>query len=109
VRTLTSPFQEADAETLKMTEGRIHAQGKSPDTGVTFHNAPDSLSPVQALEGRASAAESRTHNNQNNLGPFFQADIFAFGAHQGSWRVVPSQRGEAQRLQSDYTFRVRFQ
>jgi xanthine dehydrogenase YagR molybdenum-binding subunit len=36
VRTDKSPFQNADAKTLRMSAGRIHAADKSPDSGVPF-------------------------------------------------------------------------
>jgi xanthine dehydrogenase YagR molybdenum-binding subunit len=52
VRTPNSPFQNVDAKTLKMTEGRIHAQDKSPDTGVPFQDIL-ALRNLVGLDGHA--------------------------------------------------------
>src|SRR5438477_2586539 len=35
VAALTSPFEKADPQTLKLTGGRIHSEGQSPDSGVS--------------------------------------------------------------------------
>jgi xanthine dehydrogenase YagR molybdenum-binding subunit len=52
VRTPSSPFQNADAKSLKMTQGRIHAQDKSPDTGVPFQDIL-ALRNLVGLDGHA--------------------------------------------------------
>jgi len=52
VRTPNSPFQNVDAKTLKMTQGRIHAQDKSPDTGVPFQDIL-ALRNLVGLDGHA--------------------------------------------------------
>jgi xanthine dehydrogenase YagR molybdenum-binding subunit len=52
VRTPNSPFQNADAKTLKMTQGRIHAQDKSPDTGVPYQDIL-ALRNLVGLDGHA--------------------------------------------------------
>jgi|HubBroStandDraft_4_1064222.scaffolds.fasta_scaffold00844_11 xanthine dehydrogenase YagR molybdenum-binding subunit len=52
VYTPNSPFQNVDAKTLKMTQGRIHAQDKSPDTGVPFQDIL-ALRNLVGLDGHA--------------------------------------------------------
>jgi xanthine dehydrogenase YagR molybdenum-binding subunit len=52
VRTPNSPFQNADAKTLKMTQGRIHAKDKSPDTGVPYQDIL-ALRNLVGLDGQA--------------------------------------------------------
>jgi len=52
VRTPNSPFQNVDAKTLKMTQGRIHAQDKSPDTGLPFQDIL-ALRNLVGLDGHA--------------------------------------------------------
>ncbi|HXO04777.1 MAG TPA: xanthine dehydrogenase family protein molybdopterin-binding subunit, partial [Candidatus Sulfotelmatobacter sp.] len=71
VRTPGSPFQNADAKTLKMTQGRIHAQDKSPDTGVPFENIL-ALRNLVGLDGHA-----RTDADANAK----KFSTHSFGAH----------------------------
>jgi xanthine dehydrogenase YagR molybdenum-binding subunit len=71
VRTPGSPFQNADAKTLKMTQGRIHAQDKSPDTGVPFENIL-ALRNLVGLDGHA-----RTDADPNAK----KFSTHSFGAH----------------------------
>jgi xanthine dehydrogenase YagR molybdenum-binding subunit len=71
VRTPNSPFQNADAQTLKMTEGRIHAQDKSPDTGVPFQDIL-ALRNLVGLDGHAKT------DADPNMKKF---STHSFGAH----------------------------
>jgi xanthine dehydrogenase YagR molybdenum-binding subunit len=71
VRTPNSPFQNADAKTLKMTQGRIHAQDKSPDTGVPFQDIL-ALRNLVGLDGHAKT------DADPNMKKF---STHSFGAH----------------------------
>jgi xanthine dehydrogenase YagR molybdenum-binding subunit len=71
VRTPNSPFQNAEAKTLKMTQGRIHAQEKSPDTGVPFQDIL-ALRNLVGLDGHA-----RTDADPNMK----KFSTHSFGAH----------------------------
>jgi xanthine dehydrogenase YagR molybdenum-binding subunit len=71
VRTPNSPFQNADAKTLRMTQGRIHAQDKSPDTGVPFQDIL-ALRNLVGLDGHA-----RTDADPNMK----KFSTHSFGAH----------------------------
>jgi xanthine dehydrogenase YagR molybdenum-binding subunit len=70
-RTSGSPFQNADAKALKMTQGRIHAQDESPDTGVPFENIL-ALRNLVGLDGHA-----RTDADPNAK----KFSTHSFGAH----------------------------
>ena len=50
--TAGSPFEKADPKTLKMTGGRVHREGQSPESGVSF---PDvlKLRKFSGLDGQA--------------------------------------------------------
>jgi xanthine dehydrogenase YagR molybdenum-binding subunit len=54
-RTPGSPFEKADPKTLTMTEGRLHAQGQSPESGVPFEQILK-MRRLAALDGQAHAA-----------------------------------------------------
>jgi xanthine dehydrogenase YagR molybdenum-binding subunit len=71
VRTPNSPFQNADAKTLKITQGCIHAQDKSPDTGVPFQDIL-ALRNLVGLDGHA-----RTDADPNMK----KFSTHSFGAH----------------------------
>jgi xanthine dehydrogenase YagR molybdenum-binding subunit len=71
VRTPNSPFQNADAKTLKMTQGRIHVQDKPPDTGVPFQDIL-ALRNLAGLDGHA-----RTDADPNMK----KFSTHSFGAH----------------------------
>ena len=71
VWTPNSPFQNADAKTLKMTQGRIHAQDKSPDTGVPFQDIL-ALRNLVGLDGHAKT------DADPNMKKF---STHSFGAH----------------------------
>jgi xanthine dehydrogenase YagR molybdenum-binding subunit len=70
-KTEKSPFQNADLKTLQMSDGRIHAQDKSPDTGVPYQEilALRRLSSVDAQARTESPEEARKYS------------IHSFGAH----------------------------
>ena len=70
-RTPGSPFQNADAKTLKMTQGRIHAQDKSPDTGVPF----ESIIALRNLVGLDGHARTDADPNAKKF------STHSFGAH----------------------------
>ena len=71
VRTPNSPFQNTDAKTLKMTQGRIHAQDKVPDTGVPFQEVL-ALRNLVGLDGHA-----KTDADPNTK----KVSTHSFGAH----------------------------
>jgi xanthine dehydrogenase YagR molybdenum-binding subunit len=71
VRTPNSQFQNADAKTLKMTQGRIHAQDKSPETGVPFQDIL-ALRNLVGLDGHA-----KTDADPNTK----KFSTHSFGAH----------------------------
>jgi len=51
-RTAGSPFEKADATTLALTNGRVHAQGQSPESGVAFEKLLQ-LRKLASLEAEA--------------------------------------------------------
>jgi xanthine dehydrogenase YagR molybdenum-binding subunit len=71
VRSPNSPFQNADVKTLKMTHGRIHAQDKSPDSGVPFQDIL-ALRNLVGLDGHAKT------DADPNMKKF---STHSFGAH----------------------------
>ena len=71
VRTPSSPFQNADAKTLKMTQARIHLQDKSPDTGVLFQD-------ILALRNLAGLDGNAKTDADANMKKF---STHSFGAH----------------------------
>jgi xanthine dehydrogenase YagR molybdenum-binding subunit len=71
VRTPDSPFQNADAKTLKMTQARIHLQDKSPDTGVPFQD----ILALRNLQGLDGNAKTDADANMKNF------STHSFGAH----------------------------
>jgi xanthine dehydrogenase YagR molybdenum-binding subunit len=71
VRTPSSPFQNADAKTLKMTQARIHVQDKSPDTGVLFQD-------ILALRNLAGLDGNAKTDADANMKKF---STHSFGAH----------------------------
>ncbi len=71
VRSPNSPFQNADVKTLKMTQGRIHAQDKSPDSGVPFQDIL-ALRNLVGLDGHAKT------DADPNMKKF---STHSFGAH----------------------------
>jgi xanthine dehydrogenase YagR molybdenum-binding subunit len=71
VRTPDSPFQNADAKTLKMTQARIHLQDKSPDTGVPFQD----ILALRNLAGLDGNAKTDADANMKNF------STHSFGAH----------------------------
>ena len=71
VRTPSSPFQNADAKTLKMTQARIHLQDKSPDTGVPFQD----ILALRNLAGLDGNAKTDADANMKNF------STHSFGAH----------------------------
>jgi xanthine dehydrogenase YagR molybdenum-binding subunit len=54
-RTPESPFNNADPKTLKMTAGRLHAQDKSPESGVAFQEIL-SLRRLAGIDGQAKTS-----------------------------------------------------
>jgi xanthine dehydrogenase YagR molybdenum-binding subunit len=66
-----SPFSKADPKTLKMTQGRVHAKDKSPDTGVPFQQVLAS----QNLVGLDGQAKTNGTDEQK------QYSTHSFGAH----------------------------
>jgi xanthine dehydrogenase YagR molybdenum-binding subunit len=71
IGTNKSPFQNAEIKTLKMTGGRIHAEDKSPDTGVPFQE-------ILAMRRLSSVdAEARTDEPEDSK----KYSIHSFGAH----------------------------
>ena len=70
-KTEKSPFQNADAKTLKMSNGRIYTQDKSADSGIAFQDvlALRKLSSVDAQARAESPAEAKKYA------------IHSFGAH----------------------------
>ena len=71
VRTPSSPFQNADAKTLKMTQARIHLQDKSPDTGVPFQD----ILALRNLVGLDGYARTDADANMKKF------STHSFGAH----------------------------
>jgi xanthine dehydrogenase YagR molybdenum-binding subunit len=69
--TAKSPFQNADIKTLTITNGRLHAQDKSPDTGVPFQEVL-SMRRLSSVDGQA-----RTEDTENSE----KYSIHSFGAH----------------------------
>ncbi len=66
-----SPFQNADAKTLKMSNGRIYAQDKSADSGVPFQE-------ILALRRLSSVdGDARTDTPEDAK----KYSIHSFGAH----------------------------
>jgi xanthine dehydrogenase YagR molybdenum-binding subunit len=71
VGTTQSPFQGADPKTLQITNGRVHTQDKSPDTGVAFEE-------VLKLRRLSSVdAQARSEETENSK----KYSIHSFGAH----------------------------
>lgn len=54
-RTPESPFHNADPKTLKMTAGRVHAQDKSPDSGIAFQEIL-SMRRLAGIDGQAKTS-----------------------------------------------------
>jgi xanthine dehydrogenase YagR molybdenum-binding subunit len=54
-RTPGSPFEKADPKTLAMTEGRLHVQGQSSESGVPFEQILK-MRRLAALDGQARTA-----------------------------------------------------
>jgi xanthine dehydrogenase YagR molybdenum-binding subunit len=78
-KTEKSPFQNADPETLKITDGRIHAQDQSPSEGVAFAE-------VLALRRLSSVdGESRTEESEEAK----KYSSHSFGAHFCEIEVDP--------------------
>jgi xanthine dehydrogenase YagR molybdenum-binding subunit len=71
VRTPNSPFQNLDAKTLKMTQGRIHALDKSPDAGVPFQD----ILALRNLVGLDGHAKTDVDPNMKKF------STHSFGAH----------------------------
>jgi xanthine dehydrogenase YagR molybdenum-binding subunit len=55
--TAGSPFEKADPKSLKMTAGRVHRDGESPESGVPFPSIL-SLRKLSALDGQARTDET---------------------------------------------------
>lgn len=71
VKTDKSPFQDADASGLTMTEGKVHKKDQAPGTGVPFQEIL-SLRRLFALDGHGKS--STKHDNKNY-------SFHSFGAH----------------------------
>ncbi len=71
-KTEKSPFQNADAKTLKISDGRIHVQDKSADSGVPFQEilALRRLSSVDG-EGRTESPEEAKNYSIHSFGAHF--------------------------------------
>ncbi len=72
IRTAKSPFQNADPKTLKMSDGRLHAQDKSPDSGVPFQE-------ILALR-RLSGVDGKTPQGQAQASDRSKYSTHSFGA-----------------------------
>lgn len=72
VKTDKSPFQNADPKTLKITAGRIHAQGKPADSGTPFEEilAMRRLSAVDA-QARTQPDEASKNYSSHSFGAHF--------------------------------------
>lgn len=70
-KTPNSPFEKADAKTLKMTGGRVHDQNKSPDSGVPFQQILTAAKLV-GLDGHAKTDGTPEQKNYST---------HSFGAH----------------------------
>lgn len=66
-----SPFANADPKTLKLSQGRVHAADKSPDTGVPFQE----ILLAQNLVGLDGQAKTNETDEQKKYSPH------SFGAH----------------------------
>jgi len=71
-RTAGSPFEKADANTLALTNGRVHAQGQSPESGVPFEKLLQ-LRKVASLEAEAhtGGADEQGKYSSNCFGAQF--------------------------------------
>ena len=69
--TAGSPFEKTDPKTLKMTGGRVHAQDKSPDSGLYFTDVLK-LRRFAALDGQAKTEAPPDAK---------QFSMHSFGAH----------------------------
>jgi len=63
VKTEGSPFFNADAKTLNLTGGRLHAQDKSPDSGVPFGE----VLKMRRLAGIEGQAKTSPDENSHKL------------------------------------------
>jgi xanthine dehydrogenase YagR molybdenum-binding subunit len=70
-KTPNSPYQNTDPKTLKMTNGRIHAQDKPPDSGVPFQD----ILKTAKLEGLDGMAKTNSTPEQEKF------STHSFGAH----------------------------
>ncbi|HZU33347.1 MAG TPA: xanthine dehydrogenase family protein molybdopterin-binding subunit [Candidatus Angelobacter sp.] len=66
-----SPFAKADPKTLKLTQGRVHAGDKPPDTGVPFQE----ILVMKKLAGLDGQAKSNETDEQKKF------STHSFGAH----------------------------
>lgn len=71
-KTDNSPFHKADPGTLQMSNGRLHIQGQSPESGVPFQEilALQHMAAVEAKE-RASADSDRKKYSFHSFGAQF--------------------------------------
>jgi xanthine dehydrogenase YagR molybdenum-binding subunit len=70
-RTANSPFQNADPKALKMTQGRVHAQDKSPESGMPFQD----ILALRRMAGADGQARTSADPDQKNY------STHSFGAH----------------------------
>ena len=66
-----SPFRGADSKTLKMSQGRVHAQDKSPESGVPFQE----ILKARKLVGLDGQAKTDADPEQKKYA------LHSFGAH----------------------------
>jgi len=83
-RSSDGQFANADPKTLKMTNGRIHAQDKSPDSGVPFQDILIQRR-LAALEGQARTAPD--HDAQKFSSHSFGAQFLEIGWDPGIARL----------------------
>lgn len=72
-----SPFKGVDVKSLTMTNGRVHAVGKSPESGAPFQELL-ALRRLAALDGQAKTERDAEANKYST---------HSFGAHflEASW------------------------
>ncbi len=70
-RTNGSPYKGVDAQTLAMTNGRVHKQGEAPESGIPFEKLLE-MQQIAALEAEAQTGGAPDADNYS---------MHCFGAH----------------------------
>ncbi len=76
-RTGGSPYEKADAKTLTLTNGRVHAQGQAPESGVPFEKL--------LQQRRLASLEAEAHTGRPEDGEKYSSQSFGAQFLEVAW------------------------